>query len=1065
MHKTCLLLFLCLQASLARAQNTIQGSVLDAATNMPLPSVTIRSAGNKLQAISQQGGTFKIQLLTLPDTLFFSHTGYQPEFRIINNTTALGSILLRPLAAQLEEVTINSGYQLIARNNTTGSFNTISNKLLNDRPSTGILEKLEGITSSYRVDRRPGAEAAIQIRGLSSLYENTTGPLIIVDNFPYEEDINNINPNDVESITLLKDAAAASIWGARAGNGVIVITTKSGRYNQPLQLTYNANIRYTPKPDLFAIPDMSVQEVIEVETFLFNNNYYNSTLNNITNHPPVTPMVQLLQARRNGTISASQFDQKVAGLLANDRRTDISNYLYRPASYTQHNVNLNWGVGKTKFYNSFGFDNNLENLVGNKYRRLTLKTDLTTALSKKLQLSTGILFTNQFTQNNSPGTYNSFTVGAWALPVYSRLADDQGNPLPVDMAYRSQFTDTAGNGKLLDWKYRPLQELQNADKTARSNTFTINAGIKYSISRALNVESRFQLQNGYTEHNDYRNTNMFYTRDLVNTFTQISAGTPKYAVPNDGILDRSYTHTLTRAARTQLNYAKAVNPGHMISILAAAEIRETKTNAEDYRTYGFNNRNSTSTRVDYINYFPTYANVSGSLTIPYQDQFRQSVLRFVSILSNASYTYHAKYTLSLSARKDAANIFGVTTNQKGTPLWSAGALWKISDEPFYKSKYLSRLSLRTSYGYAGSFSPEVPAKTILQYFPPNFTIINIPVASVVAGANPSLRWQKVGTFNIGIDFSTVGERFSGSFEWFQKNTIDLLSTQGLDPTTGFSNQTTNSADMTGKGFDLELNAKLLRKKISWNTTLLCSYVRNRIAGLKAITSDIASLYVGNALTLQPRLGLEPFSILAYRWGGLNNKGMPQGYWNDTLTTDYSLLAKTPSAKLINKGLAIPPLFGSLRNEWAYRNWSLACNVIFRFGYWFNKQSIGYANLYQRLDTHPDYAKRWQKPGDEKYTNVPAMIYPVPNGMDSYYQYAEINVLRADNIKLDWFTLSYNLAGAAKSRLPFANTRLYLNANNLNIMLWKANKEGIDPDYRRTLITPPSYSLGCSITLK
>lgn len=926
----CLMALLCLYSKLVPAQvsKEIRGIVVDTRNNQPLPAANIQAAKNSRTTISAADGTFTLFFTVLPDTIYISHTGFTTGMFLVNDNQAdLGKLLLYPSGSQLQEVVVNSGYQVFSRKNATGSFNTVSGQLLNQRVSTGILSRLDGITSSYRADRRPGAEAAVQVRGLSSLLQNTTHPLVVVDNFPYDDDINNINPNDVESVTLLKDAAAAAIWGARAGNGVIVITTKSGRYNQPLSINYSANIGLTPKPDLFNIPAMSAQQVTEVETFLFNNNYYDDVINNGVNHPAITPMVEILNGLRTGNITNDEANQQIQGLLKNDVRKDISKYLYRTAYATQHALNLNWGSNKTKMYTSFGFDKNIENLAGNEYRRLSLKSDITTALTKKMQLSTGIFFTNQFSENNSPGNYNSFRIGDWNLPIYSRLADDAGNPLSIDLLYRRQYTDTAGNGKLMNWKYSPLQELEQSDLTNRSNTFTINTGLKYNFTNALNIETGFQLQNTYTDGNNYRNTGMFFTRNLINMYSGINAGVVNYPVPKEGVLDRSYTRTRTHAARVQLNYGKKWNAFHELNFLAAGEVREAKTNTEAYRVYGYNDKNSTSTPVDHINYFPTYNNISGTLLIPYQNEFRQSVLRFVSVLSNAVYTYKSKYTLSLSARRDASNIFGVTTNQKGTPLWSAGALWKISDEPFYRFKPLPRLSLRSSYGYAGSFSPDVPAKTVLQYYPPNFTIINVPVAAVSSGSNPSLRWQKVGTLNIGVDFGTLNDRFAGSIEWYNKNTVDLLSSRSLDPTTGFSTMITNSANLTGSGIDIELNAKLLDKKIKWNTTVLFSYVTNRVTKLKRNTPDVASSYVGDGFTIEPRTGIKPFSIMAYRWGGLNNQGKPQGYWNDTLTTDYRLLMRTPSAQLINKGQAIPPYFGAVRNEIGFRNWALTFNII------------------------------------------------------------------------------------------------------------------------------------------
>lgn len=435
-HFYCLMALLCLYSKPAPAQDFpgTRGVIFDARLNQPLPAANIYSIKNNTTVTSSADGTFQLLLTVFPDTLYVSHEGFTTGVFLINdNQTSLGKLLLYSTVSQLQEVVVNSGYQVFSRKNATGSFNSISGRLLNERVSTNILSRLDGIASSYRADRRPGAEAAIQVRGLSSLLQNTTQPLVVVDNFPYDDDINNINPNDVESVTLLKDAAAAAIWGARAGNGVIVITTKTGRYNQPLSMNYTVNAGRTAKPDLFSIPVMTAQQVTEVETFLFNNNYYDNVINNTVNYPAITPMVEILNGLRAGSITNSESNQKIHALLKNDVRKDIAGYLYRPAFAMQHALNLNWGSNKTKLYTSFGFDKNINNLVGNAYRRLSLKTDITTALTQKMQLFTGIFFTNQYSENNSPGGYNSFRIGDWNLPIYSRLVDDEGNPLSIDM--------------------------------------------------------------------------------------------------------------------------------------------------------------------------------------------------------------------------------------------------------------------------------------------------------------------------------------------------------------------------------------------------------------------------------------------------------------------------------------------------------------------------------------------------------------------------------------------------------------------------------------------------------
>ncbi|WP_313262964.1 carboxypeptidase-like regulatory domain-containing protein [Sphingobacterium multivorum] len=262
------------------AQTTLLGKVFDTDTHRPLSHCTIKVGGEANVLVTDEGGLFSLKTDKPTVVLTITYTGYKKKE--IQVDLPQKEMLLIPMGKEimaLEEVSvINTGYQNIPKERATGSFEHIDSALFNRRVGPDVLSRLEGVTGSLLVDKRNADQVKLQIRGVSTLYASDD-PLIILDNFPYEGYINNINPNDIASVSVLKDAAAASIWGARAGNGVIVLTSKKGRYNQSVHLDLNTNLTIAQKPNLFNIPIMSTPDYIEAQKFLFKNGFYDNELN------------------------------------------------------------------------------------------------------------------------------------------------------------------------------------------------------------------------------------------------------------------------------------------------------------------------------------------------------------------------------------------------------------------------------------------------------------------------------------------------------------------------------------------------------------------------------------------------------------------------------------------------------------------------------------------------------------------------------------------------------------------------------------------------------------------
>jgi len=1043
---------------------TVTGRVTDS-LGFPLVSATVTNKNSGKSVITNNNGEFSI-VAEYGDKITITYIGYRLfTFTTVGNER-FQHVILYLSSNKLNEVLVSNGYQTLSQERSTGSFSKISGQLLEREVSTDIISRLDGIAPATFFDKRVRSISplnSISIRGISTLFGNAT-PLLIVDNFPYEGDPENINPNDVESITILKDAAAASIWGARAGNGVIVITTKKGKFNQPLRITMNSSITTADKPDLFYFRQMSSSDFIDVEEMLFAKGFYKSTLNS-SRHPPVSPVVDILSREQSGALTADQANTQINALRGLDVRNDFEKYIYRRPLNQQYAFSMNGGGENTSYQFSAGYDNNLGNMLANQYDRLTLRSANTFRLFKHLELSTALTYTLSHTSagnTTSPFGYGQVVPsGKSTLYPYAQLANAQGNLLPIAKDYRLGYTDTAGQGKLLNWNYNPIQEARLADNKTKASDILLNLGLKYDLSSDLSAEVKYQYEGTSTAGSQYNSPDSYYSRNLINRFTQVSGTSVVNIIPPGGILDLANSDLDADKIRGQLNYSHTWKREHQLSAIAGIEVSQTHTTSNSNRTYGYNADILTYSNVDYVNAYPIYGNLSGPDYIPANTSFGDQTNRFVSYYANAAYTYKQRYTLSASARKDESNLFGVNANQKGVPLWSSGLSWNVSDESFYHLAWLPYLRLRATYGYSGNVNTSISAYTTLQYEGPDPNT-NLPYAYVVYPANPSLRWEKTGMLNFGIDFGSKDKRINGSLEYYVKHSSDLLGAAPVDYTTGFQDLTLNSADTKGHGVDVQLNTVNLAGKFRWESAFLFSYTHSEVSKyLLPYTSG--SSYTSFGLSIAPFVGKAPYGIYSFKFAGLDhNTGDPLGMVNGQPSNDYStiLYNSTPN-DLVYSGSALPVTFGSVRNTFTWKGISLSATISYRLGYYFRKQTISYSALFSKWVGNADFEKRWQKPGDESFTTVPSLDYPANSNRDNFYQYSSATVDKGDNIRLQDINLSYDINKGSLPKLPFSAVKVYFYINNIAI-LWRANKDHLDPDYGSSYPAPRTYAIGLKL---
>jgi len=1059
----------CINAQQNAINKLISGKVISVTDQLPIQGAIINFQHGKKTVVSNNDGSFSITLTAPADTLIKSHISYQSKRIGIDVNTSSLIITLQESVTQITNVVVSTGYQNIPKERATGSFDFIDNNLFNRSVNTNVLNHIENLTPGVLFDRNTNAPDALLIRGRSTIYANAA-PLIVVDNFPYDGDINNINPNDIESVTILKDAAAASIWGARAGNGVIVITTKKGKTTKP-QVEFNTNITFIQKPDLFNVSTISSADYIDLEKYLFSQGFYQYDENS-PYHPPLTPVVELLIAERDGTISSADAEARINALKQYDARNDIGKYLYRTAINQQNALSVSGNTPNINYYMSAGWDKNLLDLTAAEFDRLTLTTKNTFRVTNNLQIDVGISYIQTINKSGDNPGYNLSNGGGKALYPYAQIADANGNPLPLVRDYRTAFVQSAAQNGLLDWTYNPLSDINQEDNQTRVTDYLIHAGISYRIFPSLIVEAKYQYEHSLSIQNDFHSDSSYFTRNIINQYTQYDsvANSFSYPVPLGAIQDINTSEIVSHQGRIQLNYTRSwLSLKHQIAAIAGWEIKDVQTTGNGSRLYGYQpDRSSAASQLDFVTQFPLYYNPSLQASVVNPVIVSKLTDRFLSYYFNSSYTYNVRYTVSASARDDEANLFGVKTNQKGTPLWSAGAAWQINNESFYKIKWLPLLKFRATYGYNGNISRLASALTTVSLYGAYLTPAT--EATILNPPNNELRWEKVKNVNVGIDFALINKTVSGTLEWYTKNATDLMGQAPIDPTLGlsdFSGQSFyfgNVAAMKGNGIDVELNSRNIDKQFKWLTTFLFSKASSKVTKYLLPVSSAGYIYLPvSANNINPVEGKPAFGIYSYQWLGLDPAtGDPLGYYNGATSKDYSsIFNQTSLDSMVYNGPAQPVYYGAIRNIFSWKNLSLSFNISYKMRYYFRKPSINYSNLLYNWTGSGDYTLRWQKPGDEKNTNVPSFVYPVDVFRDFFYTYSNLLVERGDNIRLEDISLSYDLDKQKYHALPFNHVRFYLYASNLGL-LWIANKEHIDPYYLNTPKQGKSLSVGLNV---
>lgn len=1044
-------------------QRVIKGSVRDSEGEV-LPGADVFVDGTTNGAVTDISGNFTIIVPDDPQTvLVFNFIGMKQEKTVLGDDNTF-DIVMSSDTQFLKEVVV-TGYQTISRERSAGSFAKVEGAQVQNRGNThgDIIRALEGSVAGLNVNTTAEGTTYL-IRGITSINSNTE-PLYIVDGVPMSrEQVGKlVNPNDVASVSFLKDATAASIWGAQAANGVMVISTKTGTANGRLNINYNGTFTFKGKPDYGYQDIMNSSQFIDAAVQTFDPETYKwedinkTTFGTMSNYPVVYPHEVALYKYYMGDISLVERDALLDGLRNSDGRKAYEKYFMSNSFITNHSVSLSGGNDRNSYYASLEYQGG-QGISQDRSDEYKIYMRDVLNLTKWLKLDLSL---NAFYEKNSSHLESWDDYGGrhlTSLP-YAMFYDKQGKEISftdyiMTETQRQKVEKVTGFGM----DYYPVTDWRMSSLVTDSYSMRANVGLTVNIIDGLSYEGRFQYMIDNSKTEQFYPAETFKIR-LDRAFATNVDG--KQHLPSSGgefTLGNSYGTSYT--IRNQLNFDKEIigqKTLHQMTAVAGFELNSNRVSSASTFMRGYDMQ--TMQYIFYDDYFlyqtgvrnpvlPMIASATSNQFDPNAYDQTDIEYRFVSIYANAAYTLMDKYSLNASIRVDQSNLFGSDPSVQFKPIWSVGGIWNMAKEGFMSSaEKVDNLNVRLSYGFAGN-SPKPgeggPYDILTSVSDPRYNQFGLGY-TVQTPANDKLTWEKTRTWNFGIDFGFLGYRLGGSLDLYDKLTTNLLAVTPIDPTTGFTSVLSNIGTMSNRGAELSLySTNISTRCFQWNTEFNITYNRNRLLDMYVAPPD--SPY--NMVKYDYWEGFPYGTIFTYRWAGLDPKdGMPRVY--DSKGNIVRSVSDIDNAEAVPYvGTTIPPLFGSLSNSLRYKAFELSFMFVFNCGHVMRNDVNTTFTRRLEAELHNDFNLRWKRPGDEKRTNVPA-YYRLDDtsvnetDIEMLYKYADVNVLDASYIKLRDIALTYHLPAGACKALKMRNASVILQASDL--LLIPFNKEGIDPE--------------------
>jgi len=1051
-------------------QETITGNVTDE-NKVPLSNVTIRIKGTRKGLLTDFDGNFSVPGLKTSDVLIFSSVGFVTQSIKIGDKKVINVVLkesddeLDEIVVVSEKTKVNTGYQTVSKAKSVGAYESVGAEVIETKFQTNILERIEGTISGLTLYRGKPV-----IRGISTLFGEDE-PLIVLDNVIYEGTLESINPNDIENVTVLKDATAAAIYGVRAANGVIVITTKKGILGKP-------RISYSSSFQVEELQDRSYQNLMSSAEFVdYQIDVFNATANGTRQFKQLTvdEVNTLLYDYADGLISEDYLNSELNTLRNLDGYDQVVDELLAPRFTQQHNLSLRGGSEKHQYALSLNYSEIGTFEKDRNSERLGVNVKNYFKLNDWFKFDISLIGSYSFSDNYI-GITGLPLLGSSRLP-YEVLRDEDGNPAEWKYVKSKSEIDRLISLGLIDQSYYPLNELKEQTSTYKSPSITINVGTQIKLSKSLELQLTGQKEISRRYSKLYSSENSYAVRDLINNATQIIDDEIINNIPHGGRVFETYYDNNSYTLRAQLNYNKLFNKKHDVKVLVGGERRQVIGDSYGDVRYGYDDTTLSYIPLDWDTLSETIQSTQsglGTFTVGGQTGYQTDDSRYVSAYGNVSYMFDDKLGFNVSARIDESNLFGTSSDHRYKPLWSFGSNYIVDTESL-AIPWLNKLKIRATYGISGNIydgtGPEAIANLITTPNPAGET-----QASIVAPPNEELRWEQTYITNIGIDYELFSKKITGSVEFYDRTTIDAVARIDSDPILGWTQLPKNYASLNNRGIEFQIHSQFINTQdFRWDGKVVFSYNRNIVT---EYTQAYNTFYAYDFLYgNQLREGQALNTVYTLRYAGLNEKGAPRAYKADgTIVDSYSDLV---FEDLIDQGTNDPPYHASYFNNISYKQFDLSFMLIYYGGHVQRDVAAGYYPTYKnsyQLKTNLDriHLNYWKEPGDEEdiYTS-PAIHWDnavdnpdyVRSSQRNIWTYADIHVQKADYMKVRNITLAYRVSQSVLDKMNLSNLRLSFDVRNP--FLWANNRNNLDPevwttDRSRGNPKMPTYTLGINL---
>lgn len=1080
-----------LPAATAQAQEpttvTLRGQVLDE-RQMPVAGASVVIKGTPSGALTDAKGNFALSAAVKPnDVLQVLFLGMQPQELAIGNRHTFNITLIED-AAQIESVVV-TGFQTISKTTFTGSSTKLNASDLKINGVTDVSRMLEGQAAGVAIQNVSGTFGAapkVRVRGVTSI-NGENKPLWVIDGVVHEDIVTvsnddltsgdpttllgsavaGISASDIESIDVLKDASATALYGARAMNGVVVVTTKKGKRGTPV-VSYTGNFTVQLRPNYNNYDIMNSYDQMSVYAELERKGYLNSDIVNSSNSGVYGKMYKLINTYddRTGQFLLENTRESKREFLMRYARanTDWFQTLFRNSLTQDHSLSISAGGEKSSTYASLSYMHDGGWSIADRVDRYTANLRNTFKVAHWLDL--GFQLTGSLRQQRAPGSLSRRANAASG--TFDR--DFDINPFSYALNTSRALTpyDEAGNPEYFTANYAPFNIINEIENNyIKLNVADIKVQVDFTAKICKGLSWEFTAAGRYAksdrEHQITEDSNMAeaYRADYTSTirsknkFLWKDPDNPNAeavsVLPYGGFYNRSEDQLLNYDLRNSLKYNTTLGR-HTINAIVGQQIKYADRQRFSNTGYGYQYDEGGTVSIDHrIMRWMIESN------FPYYEM-NTTRDRFAAFYANADYSFDSRYVVSATVRYDGSNALGSRASARWLPTYNFGAKWNIMNEHFVKEKatWIDQLSLRASYGLTATMPPSANASII-------FKNVNTtrPTAQEIEStiriqslANSELTWEKAYQTNIGADISLFRHRLNIVFDYWWRDSFDLISSIRTSGIGGQTLKTANYADMTAEGYEITVGGNPVRAQdFQWNSNFTFGYSENKITNAKNVPNiyDMIRSTGGNIE------GYPVGSLFSIVFEGIDSQtGIPKFINEKGVVSPAVYFQSNSTSYLKYEGPVDPPITGGWSNTFRYKGISLNVFLTFQGG---NKIRLdpAFSTYYSDLNAMPDkFYDRWMQPGDERISNIAsiaaAQIASEVSSMYPYssYNYSTENIADGGFIRLKTLSLSYTLPQSLLRRSKVFKTVTFT-AGMSNVCLLYADKRlnGQDPEFYNT----------------